>query len=212
MFWESRARARPSACGRLRAYVPGLPCQRPARWLVEYINLRLLPFSSPILSSINIAMISVLTQSSSTPTPFPQSTSSNVTTFSELAGIQDAIEPFASLYRRSGQSVRLNCIVPTCYPRDTYYDLHDVHDIQSRSLVYLHSLVEALRAAGVPTSYKLSPSVTPLSMCLVFAIPAGSDPLKTKMTVCDAVRSADTFPGEKVLMASLENGPALVIT
>lgn len=47
----------------------------------------------------------------------------------------------------------------------------------------------------IPTSYKLSPSVAPLSMCLVFAIPPGSDPLKAKMTVCDAVRSADTFPG-----------------
>ena len=29
------------------------------------------------------------------------------------------------------------------------YDLHDIHDVQSRSLVYLHSLVEALRTAGV---------------------------------------------------------------
>jgi len=31
-------------------------------------------------------------------------------------------------------------------------------------------------------------------MCLVFAIPPGSDPLKAKMTVCNAVRSANTFP------------------
>ncbi|KAF9652011.1 hypothetical protein BDM02DRAFT_3184007 [Thelephora ganbajun] len=157
-------------------------------------------------------MISVLTQSSSTPSPFPQSASPQPPNLSELVSIQDAIEPFASLYRHTGQSVRLNCIVPTCYPRDAYYDLHDLHDIQSRSLVYLHNLVEALRAAGIPTSYKLSPSVTPLSMCLVFAIPPGSDPLKAKMTVCDAVRSANTFPREKVLIASLENGPALIIT
>jgi hypothetical protein len=68
-------------------------------------------------------------------------------------------------------------------------------------------------------------------MCLVFAIPPGSDPLKAKMTVCDAVRSATTFPRfvslthsrflvvlthfayrEKVLIASLEQGPALIIT
>ena len=46
----------------------------------------------------------------------------------------------------------------------------------------------------VPTSYKLSPSVTPLPMCLVFAIPPGSDPLRAKMSVCDAVRSAKTVP------------------
>jgi len=31
------------------------------------------------------------------------------------------------------------------------YDLHDLQDIQSRSLFYLHSLVEALRTAGVRT-------------------------------------------------------------
>ena len=72
-------------------------------------------------------------------------------------------------------------------------------------------------------------------MTLVFALPPGSDPLRAKLTVCNAVRSGDTLPRfvplthsrplvrfhshvrffrEKVLIASsLENSiPALVIT
>jgi len=156
-------------------------------------------------------MISVLTQP---PSSIPQPASSKVADWSELASIHDATETFASLYRSTGQSVRLNCIFPTCHSRDSPYDLFDVQDIQTRSLKYLHCLVEELRDVGVPVSYTLSPSVTPLSVCLAIVIPVakGLSSAKIKMSVCNAVRSADALPREKFLAASVENNTALIIT
>ncbi|KAI0932191.1 hypothetical protein AcW2_000883 [Taiwanofungus camphoratus] len=68
----------------------------------------------------------------------------------ELGNLQDALEPFAQLIRRSGRSVRLHCTIPTvCSSSNACKDLHDLHDLRSRSLVFVHNLVESLRASGV---------------------------------------------------------------
>ncbi|KAI0936358.1 hypothetical protein AcW1_000622 [Taiwanofungus camphoratus] len=129
----------------------------------------------------------------------------------ELGNLQDALEPFAQLIRRSGRSVRLHCTIPTvCSSSNACKDLHDLHDLRSRSLVFVHNLVESLRASGVPASYRLQLSNCPL--CLVCALPPGLDPTKVKAAAVAAVQNANLELKEKALLADLEDGLALVIT
>lgn len=89
--------------------------------------------------------------------------------------LQSAIHPsiyFASylphrrrMISRNGDSVRLHCTIPTWCPASdickTFWpkidillshiddDLHDLHDFRTRFLVFIHSLLESLRASGV---------------------------------------------------------------
>lgn len=130
----------------------------------------------------------------------------------ELGDLQDALEPFAKLIRRSGRSVRLHCTIPTIcsssYP--TYYDLHDLHDLRSRSLLFVHKLVELLKASGIPASYRLQPSNCPL--CLICVLPLGLDATNVKAAAVAAVQNAHFESKEKALLADLKDGLALVIT
>ncbi|GJE86125.1 hypothetical protein PsYK624_022050 [Phanerochaete sordida] len=129
----------------------------------------------------------------------------------ELGDLQDAVEPFAKLISRSGQSVRLHCTVPTTIPScDTFVDAQDLHDLRTRSLVFIHNLVEALRSQGTPASYRLQPSSCPL--CVVCALPADSDANKVKTAALAAVENAHLQLSQKALLADLEDGLALVIT
>ncbi|OBZ79005.1 hypothetical protein A0H81_01121 [Grifola frondosa] len=129
----------------------------------------------------------------------------------ELGNLDEALEPFAELIRQSAPSVRLYCTVPTgCPSSDICADLHDLHDLRSRSLVFVHNLVESLRASGVPASYHLQPSNSPL--CLVCALPPGLDPTKIKAAAIAALQDTKLNLKEKALLADLEGGLALVIT
>ncbi|KAJ2970747.1 hypothetical protein NUW54_g12663 [Trametes sanguinea] len=89
-------------------------------------------------------------------------------------------------------------------------DLHDLHDLRSRSLVFVHNLVETLRASGVAASYRLQPASCP--MCLVCALPSGLDATKVKAAAFAAVQNAKLDSKEKALLADLEDGYALIIT
>ncbi|PCH33645.1 hypothetical protein WOLCODRAFT_22144 [Wolfiporia cocos MD-104 SS10] len=130
----------------------------------------------------------------------------------ELGDLQDALEPFAKLIRRSGRSVRLHCTIPTTCSSSspTCYDLHDLHDLRSRSLVFVHNLVESLRASGIPASYKLQPSNCPI--CLICVLPLGLDANRMKAAAIAAVQNAHFDSKEKALLADLQDGLALVIT
>ncbi|KAJ3535469.1 hypothetical protein NM688_g6969 [Phlebia brevispora] len=129
----------------------------------------------------------------------------------ELGDLQDAVEPFAKLISRSGRSVRLYCTVPTTIPSsDFFVDAQDMQDLRTRSLVFVHNLVEALRAQGIPASYRLQPSSCPL--CVVCALPPDTDANKVKTAALEAVENAHLQLREKALLADLEDGLALVIT
>ncbi|KAH9950346.1 hypothetical protein B0H21DRAFT_819159 [Amylocystis lapponica] len=129
----------------------------------------------------------------------------------ELGDLQDALEPFAQLIRKSGCSVRLYCTIPTlCSPNNTCFDLYDLHDLRARSLLFVHNLVESLRASGIPASYRLQPSDCPL--CVVCALPQGLDATRVKAAATEAVMNAHIHLKDKALLADLEDGLALVIT
>ncbi|KAI0735155.1 hypothetical protein C8Q76DRAFT_711197 [Earliella scabrosa] len=131
--------------------------------------------------------------------------------FSELGNLDEAVEPFAQLIRKTAHSVRLHCTIPTgCPSSTTCADLHDLHDLRTRSLLFVHNLVEALRASGVPASYKLQPANCP--MCLVCALPSGLDASKLRAAAFAAVQNAKLDLKEKALLADLKDGFALVIT
>ncbi|KAI0825119.1 hypothetical protein BC628DRAFT_291535 [Trametes gibbosa] len=131
--------------------------------------------------------------------------------FSELGNLDEAVEPFAQLIRKSARSVRLHCTIPTgCPSSAACADLHDLHDLRSRSLLFIHKLVESLRASGIPASYRLQPASC--HMCVVCALPSGLDASKVRAAAFAAVQNAKLDLKEKVLLASLEDGYALVIT
>ncbi|EIW64659.1 uncharacterized protein TRAVEDRAFT_139713 [Trametes versicolor FP-101664 SS1] len=131
--------------------------------------------------------------------------------FNELGNLDEAVEPFAQLIRKSARSVRLYCTIPTgCPSSASCADLHDLHDLRSRSLLFVHNLVESLRASGIPASYRLQPASC--QMCLVCALPSGLDASKVRAAAFAAVQHANLDIKEKALLADLEDGYALVIT
>ncbi|ETW87209.1 hypothetical protein HETIRDRAFT_166745 [Heterobasidion irregulare TC 32-1] len=93
-------------------------------------------------------MISLLPQA----THLAQDGHQDTLQMNELGNVRDALKPTTELLSRSvhDQSVRLYCTVPTWAPSsDLCIDLHDLHDLRSRSLLFIHNLVESLRASGV---------------------------------------------------------------
>ncbi|KAG2044858.1 hypothetical protein BDR03DRAFT_9998 [Suillus americanus] len=90
-------------------------------------------------------MVSVVPRSFSMPSP----SAKQELQLNELGSLTDAVEPFARLLSQTGRSVRLHCSVPMwSYPSDTCLDLHDLHDLRSRILLFVHDLLESLRSAG----------------------------------------------------------------
>ncbi|EIM83409.1 uncharacterized protein STEHIDRAFT_123842 [Stereum hirsutum FP-91666 SS1] len=136
----------------------------------------------------------------------------------ELGGLHDALKPITELLCRSvnDQSVsvrpvRLFCTVPTWSPcSETCIDLHDLQDLRSRSLLFIHDLVNSLRASGVPASYTLSPSHSPI--CLVCASPTELDKNRVRASAYEALEKTKPSARERVLLVNLKDGPALVIT
>ncbi|GBE77949.1 hypothetical protein SCP_0108310 [Sparassis crispa] len=128
----------------------------------------------------------------------------------ELGDLADALEPFAKMIKQSTRSVRLHCTVPTLAASNTCFDLHDLHDLRARSLLFVHNLVETLRVSGIPASYRLQLTSCPL--CLVCALPPDLDSTKIKAAALSAVRDAHLQLKDKAFLADLEDGLALVIT
>ncbi|KIK93737.1 hypothetical protein PAXRUDRAFT_828651 [Paxillus rubicundulus Ve08.2h10] len=129
----------------------------------------------------------------------------------ELGNLTDAVEPFAKLVGRSGCSVRLHCSVPMwCPSSDTCYDLHDLHDLRSRSLLFIHDLLESLRSDGISASYRLAPSNS--SSCFICALPTELSVPKLRTTMVEILQNIKINSREKVFLADLEYGPALIIS
>lgn len=81
--------------------------------------------------------------------------------------IGSLIAEYSRMISRSGHSVRLHCTIPTwCPASDTCKfrfqpvyqtphhnlldgDLHDLHDLRTRFLLFIHNLLESLRSSGV---------------------------------------------------------------
>lgn len=129
----------------------------------------------------------------------------------ELDKLTDAVEPFARLASRSSCSVRLHCSVPMwSAPSDTCYDLHELQDLRSRTLVFIHDLLESLRSNGISASYKLAPSNSPL--CFICALPTELSVPKVRSATVEILQNARVNARQKVLLADLEHGPALIIS
>ncbi|EMD42058.1 hypothetical protein CERSUDRAFT_110603, partial [Gelatoporia subvermispora B] len=108
----------------------------------------------------------------------------------ELGNLQDALEPFAdliSLIRQSSQAVRLHCTIPNLSSPSDSCDLHDLHDLRSRSLMFVHNLVEVLRASGIAASYRLQVANCPL--CLVCALPPDLDANRVRAAAVAAIQN-----------------------
>ncbi|KAF9015160.1 hypothetical protein BDQ17DRAFT_1340591 [Cyathus striatus] len=113
-------------------------------------------------------MVSVLSQSAFVIGTAQQTSKLQI---SELGNLDDAVDSFKKLIIHSGRvSVRLHCTIPTwSATSETCLDLHDLNELRSRFLLFIHDLRQSLRASGIAASYSLIPSNS--SVCLVCAVP-----------------------------------------
>ncbi|KAI0003678.1 hypothetical protein BJV74DRAFT_810918 [Russula compacta] len=131
----------------------------------------------------------------------------------ELGNVHDALKPITELLISTHEdSVRLYCTVPTWSPSsEICIDLHDLYTLRSRSLHFIHNLVNSLRESGVRASYKLMPSNSPL--CLICARDSRLDKNAfQQISAHDAYTKMKTGVRERVLLVELDDGPALVVT
>ncbi|TFK41158.1 hypothetical protein BDQ12DRAFT_427511 [Crucibulum laeve] len=132
----------------------------------------------------------------------------------ELGTLRDAVEPFTKLLLilRSGRpSIRLHCTIPTwSSSTDTCLDLHDLNDLRSRFLLFIHDILQSLRSSGILATYSLSPSSSSLS--LVCALPPEAGACQIKPSDVEALQNARTNKRENVALVNLDFGPCLVIT
>ncbi|KAI0257138.1 hypothetical protein BJV78DRAFT_1115544, partial [Lactifluus subvellereus] len=130
----------------------------------------------------------------------------------QLGDVHDALKPITELLTSTHEdSVRLYCTVPTWSPSsDICIDLHDLHNLRSRCLHFIHDLVNALRESGVRASYTLAPSNSPL--CLICACRSRLDKNAVQLSAQNAYTKMKMGVRERVLLVELEDGPALVVT
>ncbi|KII86436.1 hypothetical protein PLICRDRAFT_44030 [Plicaturopsis crispa FD-325 SS-3] len=153
----------------------------------------------------------MVSHASSSPSMLEHSKRTAEVVLNELGSLCDAVEPFTQLIGRAGQSVRLHCTIPTWAPSsDTCLDLLDFHDLRSRFLIFIHKVLESLRASGVYATYHLTPSNSPL--CLICALPPDMSAFKAQHAAIDALQHTHLDKKDNVMLADLEHGPALIIT
>ncbi|KAI9512587.1 hypothetical protein F5148DRAFT_1162661 [Russula earlei] len=130
----------------------------------------------------------------------------------ELGNVHDALKPITELLTSTHEgSVRLYCTVPTWSPSsEICIDLHDLYTLRSRSLHFIHDLVNSLRESGVRASYKLMPSNSPL--CLICARHSRLEKNAVQLSAEDTFTKMQIGVRERVLLVELQDGPALVIT
>ncbi|TCD71536.1 hypothetical protein EIP91_008917 [Steccherinum ochraceum] len=163
----------------------------------------------------DITMLSVMPQAAHLPLHVQEEPSKDVE-LNELGNLRDAVAPFVKLLSRSGPSTAVRDVLAWAWwmakakLRNIGIDLYDLQALRSRSLVFVHDLVEALRASGIAASYRLQPSSCP--MCVVCALPPNIDASKVKAAATAAVENAHLELKERALLADLEDGLALVIT
>ncbi|KAH9486935.1 hypothetical protein JR316_0001001 [Psilocybe cubensis] len=126
---------------------------------------------------------------------------------SELGSLREAISSFTKLTADSGTSfVRLYCTVPTfSYSTDTCLDLHDLNELRSRFLPFVHDLLQSLRSSGISATYSLAPSNS--SLCLVSQKPINTPALLDKLD-----ESSRRLKREQVALVDLDGVSCLIIT
>jgi len=128
-----------------------------------------------------------------------------------LGNLREAVEPFTQLILRSGcNPVRLQCTVPTCASSETCPDLHDLDELRSRFLLFLHTVLEAVRLSGISASYSLTPSNA--CHCMVRVIPSNLNCSTMNYAANDLIDSSEPSKRESVVFANFKSGPALIIT
>nr|AIR74633.1 putative poxc laccase transcription factor [Pleurotus ostreatus] len=150
-------------------------------------------------------MVSVLTPAAMAPLNTPEPC------FNEVSRLQDAVEPFSRPVGTEHAAIHLHCTIPTwSHSSSNCLDLHDLHELRSRLLVFIHDLIQKLRASGIHTTYSLTPSDT--SLCVVCALPPGLNSSQAKMTVSDLVRQSGPIQQKHVILADLQKAPCLIIS
>ncbi|TFK30443.1 hypothetical protein FA15DRAFT_662396 [Coprinopsis marcescibilis] len=126
-----------------------------------------------------------------------------------LSSFQDAIEPFTKqVLKRHETSTRLLCTIPTWGSSpDNCWDLHDLQNLRSKFLVFVHELLKSLQEAGMEASYSLAPS----SSCqgIICALPSN---ISLNRVVIDEVEKIRQTKSESVLLLETQAGPCLIIS
>ncbi|KAF8640334.1 hypothetical protein AX17_000006 [Amanita inopinata Kibby_2008] len=132
--------------------------------------------------------------------------------FNELGTLGNAVDSFTKMLSRSGKTaVRLHCTVPTWSPSyDTCLDLHDLNELRSRALLFVHDLLQSLRAADIIASYSLTPSNLPV--CLVWALPPDLSASQLQFDANELLKYVQASKRDNVFVADSKNTPCLVIT
>ncbi|KAF8516152.1 hypothetical protein BU17DRAFT_92983 [Hysterangium stoloniferum] len=128
----------------------------------------------------------------------------------EFADLQSAATSFVELVAsRPRRAIRLHCTVPTWSSSSEFCtDLHDLNELRSRSLVFVHDLCEKLGSAGIQASYRLVPSDTPL--VLLRALPEDSP---CSCDESDALNLAKHGSGrKKAILTAIDGIPSIILT
>ncbi|KAL0951190.1 hypothetical protein HGRIS_007918 [Hohenbuehelia grisea] len=169
-------------------------------------------------------MVSLMPSTSLTPLEVAQPR------LNEVGNLREAIEPLKELVLRShNSSIHLHCTVPTwCHSSSTCFDLHDLHERRSNFLVFIHDVLQSLRASGVSlsllclvgpsskrplqinASYSLTPSDS--SLCLACALPPNLGPSEARTAVVDLLQSSNLSANSHVLLADMKHGPCLIVS
>ncbi|KAF8509807.1 hypothetical protein JB92DRAFT_3119520 [Gautieria morchelliformis] len=127
----------------------------------------------------------------------------------ECSDLQSAAVSFVNLLAsRPERAVCLHCTVPTwSASSENCTDLHDLHELRSRSLVFVHDLCNKLGAAGIQVSYRLAPSHTSLVLLRAF-----SDVRISTRDESHALEQAKHGGREKTFLTSLDGIPSIILT
>jgi len=130
--------------------------------------------------------------------------------------LEDALQPFVSLVTNelggTGQALKLSVSLPDWeeWSKGTTLDIHDFHKIHTRLIVFLHSLVNDLRAAKILASYHLCPCHNDSSFVLVRAVP-----VPVNQASCGLPRAKDQFTEDqrfKIFIKTIEGIPTLIMS
>ncbi|TRM66315.1 hypothetical protein BD626DRAFT_487396 [Schizophyllum amplum] len=152
------------------------------------------------------------------PGPVPQLStetrpaSSPSTVVDEMGRLEEALEPFAQRIVRTGySSVRLQCMLPSWSgSSESCFDLHDLHKLRTRFLVFIHDLLQSLRASGVYAVYSLAPS-NASSYCMISVQAPGfcGSPYASAPAAVEKLNLINK--STHVFLADLDNGPCLIM-
>jgi len=134
----------------------------------------------------------------------------SVARIDEVTCVEDSLQHFEQMVASSGRPfVRLHCTVPTWSPSSTHCtDLHDLHDLRSRSLLFVHDLLNALRSVGVQATYHLAPSDSDL--VVIRALP--TEKVASITGHMELFARARASPKGTILMEVAKTGPIIVMT